>query len=251
MGREIKRVAPDFEWELGIVWKGYINPYHSMKCSACDGSGLNPETKKISDDWYDFNQTGTRWCDKITQDEVDALIEAGRLYDFTHTFTPGKGWEPKEPQPIVTAEMVNKWSRKGLGHDSINHWVCTKARAKRLGVFGHCKVCGGEGEIWFNERVKELNDKWYDEERYEPPAGDGWQVWETVSEGSPVTPAFPTKEALIDYLVQNGDLWDQKRAEGGWKREAAEKFVESAWSPSLVVFSSDEGTTVLQPRDGA
>ena len=38
-----------------------------------------------------------------------------------------------------------------------------------------------------------------------------FQVWETVSEGTPVTPPFATKEELIDYLVANGDFWDQKR----------------------------------------
>jgi len=44
----------------------------------------------------------------------------------------------------------------------------------------------------------------------DPPSGEGWQVWEKVSEGSPVTPVFPTAEALAKYLSTVGDLWHQK-----------------------------------------
>ena len=70
-----------------------------------------------------------------------------------------------------------------------------------------------------------------------------YQVWETVSEGTPVSPPFATKEELIEYLVANGDYWDQsRRAEGRssmpcapWSRKSAEAFVNGpGWAPSLV-----------------
>lgn len=239
MGRELKRVPLDFNWPLNMPWKGYINPYHSQECSVCDGSGHNPETKQIADDWYDFAGTGRKWCYNITQDEVDALVEAGRLYDFTHHFVEGRGWIPIEPKPFVSAETVNIWSRRGLGHDAINRWICVEARARRLGVWGDCPVCNGDGVIWFNERVKELNENWWDNEKYEPPAGDGWQVWETVSEGSPVTPVFATAELLIDYLVESD----------GWQRDSAVRFVKAAWAPSLIVETADDEVTIKTPKE--
>lgn len=71
-----------------------------------------------------------------------------------------------------------------------------------------------------------------------------YQVYETVSEGTPVSPVFKTKQELVDYLVENGDYWDQKRRkEGGsfmrcdpWPREQAERFVGMESSvPSFVV----------------
>lgn len=72
-----------------------------------------------------------------------------------------------------------------------------------------------------------------------------FQVWETVTEGTPVTPPFATREELIDYLVTNGDFWDQKRrAEGRdkmgigcepWGRNAATKFVNAGWAPSMIM----------------
>lgn len=110
----------------------------SEECKWCEGTGLNPATKKISDDWYDFNRDGTRWCDKITQDEVDALWNEGRLRDF-------------KEKP--TAEQVNEWERKGFGHDLINRMICIKQRAKRLGVYGHCSTCEGKGYNYTDDKV--------------------------------------------------------------------------------------------------
>jgi hypothetical protein len=42
MGRILKRVLLDFKWSINQIWKGYINPYHSQECKACDGGGYNP-----------------------------------------------------------------------------------------------------------------------------------------------------------------------------------------------------------------
>lgn len=78
---------------------------------------------------------------------------------------------------------------------------------------------------------------WKDEER------TWWQVWETVSEGTPVTPPFETRAELVEYLVTHGDFWDQRRRRDGseiacapWSRVSAEKFVYGdGWAPSLVV----------------
>lgn len=71
-----------------------------------------------------------------------------------------------------------------------------------------------------------------------------WQVFETVSEGTPVTPPFETREELVEYLVENGDFWDQSRRKEGrssmpcepWSRRNAEAFVMgSGWAPSMVI----------------
>lgn len=92
-------------------------------------------------------------------------------------------------------------------------------------------------------------------EYYRPDWPDGsathFQIYETVSEGNPVTPHFATREELIDYLVKHGDFWDQQRGEGGWSREAAERFVkDTGWAPSMVMQVAANGATLLQPRDG-
>jgi len=198
MGREVKRVALDFDWPPGKVWKGYINPHykHRRECPFCEGLGLNAETRKIHDDWYDFKLTGRRWVNNITQDEVDALVENGRLKDFTHHFVKGDGWGKNDPPTHPTAEQVNEWSQRGLGHDGINRMICVEARAKRLGVYGECEHCHGDGEVWLSKEAKAAYDAWKD---YDPPAGPGWQLWENTSEGSPKSPVFETPEELAQW----------------------------------------------------
>ena len=78
---------------------------------------------------------------------------------------------------------------------------------------------------------------------WKPKQMTWYQMYETVSEGTPVTPAFKTKKELVEYLVENGDFWDQKRGHGGWKRESAEKFVNIGWSPSGMISNKGEFKT--------
>jgi hypothetical protein len=79
---------------------------------------------------------------------------------------------------------------------------------------------------------------------WKPEDATWFQVWETVSEGTPVTPPFATKQELIEYLVENGDFWDQSRRKQGnsvmscepWSRRAAENFVNGpGYAPSFVL----------------
>ena len=88
-----------------------------------------------------------------------------------------------------------------------------------------------------------------------------FQLWETVSEGTPVSPPFPDEDGLIQYLADNGDYWDQKRCTqdswttlwGGkfgvsaWGRERAERFVRgTGWAPSIAVINGQvkQGTEI-------
>jgi hypothetical protein len=195
MGREIKRVALDFDWPLDEIWHGYLNPHYaeSRECPFCKGSKQNPATKQISDDWYDFENTGRKWRHNITQDEVDALIASRRLWDFTR----------EDPTYRPTAAEVNAWSvRAGFGHDSINQWICVETRAKRLGVYGPCTAgCDEDGRMWSSPEAKVAYEAW---ENFEPPAGEGYQFWENTTEGSPQSPVFDTAEKLARWLTDTG-----------------------------------------------
>lgn len=52
-----------------------------------------------------------------------------------------------------------------------------------------------------------------------------FQVYETVSEGTPVTPPFETEQQLIDHLCTYGESLIGKYNSGPFSREIAEKFV--------------------------
>jgi hypothetical protein len=77
-----------------------------------------------------------------------------------------------------------------------------------------------------------------------------FQLWETVSEGAPVSPAFETKEELARYLAEKGDFWDQHRGAGGWGIERARAFVADGWAPSMMVIREHGQTTrILESKD--
>ena len=75
--RTLKRVPLNFQWPLNKVWNGYINPYPGpAACKLCDGSGYNAAVNQIAEDFYSFDDQSRAWHDKITQDEVQALVNA-------------------------------------------------------------------------------------------------------------------------------------------------------------------------------
>ncbi len=84
-------------------------------------------------------------------------------------------------------------------------------------------------EWWGPPPDREYHRPWKDEE------ATWFQLWETVSEGTPVSPPFATAEELVQYLATNGDHWDQKRGRGGWGIESARSFVAAGWAPSFAV----------------
>lgn len=53
----------------------------------------------------------------------------------------------------------------------------------------------------------------------------GWCLYQTVSEGTPVTPVFETKEELIEYLVEYGTEDDPPL-----RRQAAENIVSTGYT---------------------
>lgn len=179
------------------------------------------EARRLADLWNGM------WSHHLHQDDVDALIAGGRLYDFTHTFTRGEGWKPIDPSPVVTAEQVNTWSLHGFGHDGINSSVAVQAACERAGEPLLCNKCDGHGshERYPGQRAEA--EAW---EATGPPEGEGWQLWETVSEGSPISPVFASAEQLATWMTRNDCTVN------GPVRpfDAALKFVMAGWAPSFV-----------------
>lgn len=280
MGRQVRKVAVDFNWPIGMVWDGFVNPYYEEKsgCPACYGSGGSAISDHYRDQWYgnapfDPVQTGSKdfpvnhpviarlaarnasatvchgiianswphwshheqrlmetcpwvserleavrlaghfnksWSHHLSQADVDALVAAGRLPYFTHrprtaeqaaTLAASGGYWMNEPNGYhPTAQEVNEWSLTGIGHDSINQWVCVKDRCIRAGDPSICDACGGSGEKWASAEAEQRAEEW---KPTDPPAGEYWQLWETVSEGSPISPACATAEELADWLAIN------------------------------------------------
>lgn len=164
------------------------------------------------------------WSHHLAQDDVDALVAGGRLWDFTRTWSRENGWQEREPKVVPTAAEVNAWSLAGFGHDSINASIAVRARCAREGAPEICGLCRGHGSLekWRCQRSRA--ERW---QPVKPPTGEGWQLWETVSEGSPITPVFATRDGLVDHLSSSAHRTPLTRDE-------AEGLVEAGWVPSMI-----------------
>lgn len=255
------------------------------KCVPCGGLGYSPDGKFLHDSWYrhiassmfgafsgsnilatwsreKLLQSGwskevadnierarkfgfktlTHWSDKLDEQDVKALVDDGRLWDFTSTWTPGKGWEEKNPPVIPTPDQVNAWSGQGMGHDSLNAGVCIEARCKRLGISHMCAECKGSGEIWPTPEIKMKADRWRSKE---PPKGAGWQLWETVSEGSPITPVFKTPGELAKYCAAHGCMGPDSKLSEQQILKMLRGDVEELEVGSLMLVVPGQGVTTV------
>ena len=88
-----------------------------------------------------------------------------------------------------------------------------------------CSACKGSGH---NLATEQIADDWTPEE---PPSGEGWQMWETTSEGSPISPVFATAEDLAHWLAETG------ASSFGAMTATYEQWLamgRSGWAPSAV-----------------
>ena len=211
MGRELKRVPLDFKWPMEMVWKGYVNPYRSVQCKACEGSGYSEKAMEYKNNWYGIGSNNWKpnpyhagWRYRpdsrkynLTQLEVDALVKHGRISELCK--------DGHHPTPEDVREFL---LRDSMGLDGISKWVCLSATAEAEGWDTTCPFCDGTGEHWFSEEIRELHENWREED---PPTGEGYQLWSNTDEGSPVSPVFASMEELAEWCVNGATIFGSDR----------------------------------------
>jgi len=96
-------------------------------------------------------------------------------------------------------------------------------------------------EFKYKERVySKKNGDTYEDWAHEPPSppnpydfipeGKWFQLFENVSEGTPLSPPFATKKELVEWLTNNNDYWGNS-----WTKEEAEAMVKQEYAPSMIV----------------
>lgn len=225
MGREIKRVPVSFDWPLNKTWGGYLRPdfLDEQPCAACNQSG---------------HTAARRWVAQVSRlllmlDDDLRSQELGRGLHPYLVDTGSCAWGVRPSADIAEfGEGLAGRSASFLGHDAIDGWNAEKNVIAAAGLdadtWGICPSCGGHGstEKYPTQRVDA--EAW---EPTEPPIGDGWQLWETVSEGSPISPVFATDEGLIGWLCSDAYRMGISTP---MQPNAARAFVRAGWAPSMV-----------------
>lgn len=175
MGRKLMRVPLDFNWPLDKVWKGYLNPFYK-KCPDCE-NGYTKAAEVLR-----YSLAKLMWLREVkTSSELRELTSglAGR-------------------QPSI------------IGHDSCDLWSATKKVIQAAGldptVWGICTTCKGEA---IDPSLLEKYNSWGPTE---PPKGEGYQLWETTTEGSPQSPVFKSLEELATWCEKNATTFSSFRA---------------------------------------
>jgi len=258
MGRELRRVPLDFAWPLKKVWEGFLNPYFKpcpeAAKNACIG-GATPAGK-----WLDavarLIALLGREAIENTPEHIAHFAKVGRIYP--HPYLEEWSQAPRTDLPAEIHREIGAIEDRGercrrleqylrkhppqllpltdelaalvqslAGEEKLSgspggmvDYALSKALKRAAGIdsdgpWGCCQTCGGEG---MDPAVKDIYEAW---NPTPPPAGEGWQLWETVSEGSPVSAVYRTRAEFVDYLVSEG-----------YSKKAAENFCKMGWAPS-------------------
>lgn len=242
MSREVRRVPVDFSWPLNKVWDGYLTPekFHEDRCVDCFGAGTTPAFQWIArmammlDQLVrdvDDNAAGKAMHPWLAQDQYPPV-------NRDHELSRSGMWVNYEvirptadivefAQALVKDDEYEHARTIERGAFAHNRDAITRGLLRTAGLpekWGWCPTCKGHGSVEKYPGQRAEGEAW---EPIEPPTGEGWQLWETVSEGSPVTPVFATREGLVDYLSSA----DYPRR---LTRDEAEGLVEAGWVPSGV-----------------
>jgi len=76
------------------------------------------------------------------------------------------------------------------------------------------------------------------EHAWTPEEASAYQIYETVSEGTPVSPVFATLDSMVEWLVKEG-----------YSPLAAKRFAESGWAPSMMMLNPGDGTHGVLAND--
>ncbi len=135
-----------------------------------------------------------------------------------------KGWEhPKDERghyrPLMDQsyeDAAQEWLRE------LADWEADKDGERSRVVAEY----GDEKRYWWDWSDKPP-DKEYYRPAWPPESATCYQVYETVSEGTPMSPVFETEDALLQWLLGQGHSELSARA-----------FIGFGWAPSLLIDTS-------------
>lgn len=210
MGRELKRVPLDFDWPMGELWHGYVNP-HYRECPHCKNGYT----------------TGGEYLRQIVRLLMVAGSDAvsGRRHPYFGEMPISFPDEaPSDDLAKLTSGLAGRSGDGFFGHDAIDNFNAAKKIIVAAGLdpetWGICPRCNGDA---IDPEVKDAYEAW---QRFDPPTGDGYQLWGTTTEGEPQSPVFATLDELCAWCEDNATTFAHFKATAAeWKAMLSKGFV--------------------------
>lgn len=234
MGREARRVPLDFDWPQGETWGGYLMPdrLQENSCPDCRHGGTPA---------YD-------WLQKVAYviaglaDDADDEARGRAMHPYLEplrAISYGGNHNRTDPRPGAQfaefADGLGQQSSTFLGRDPYRMQTALIAAAGLPEDWGLCPTCRGHASVEVYPGQRAEAEAW---EPTEPPSGEGWQMWETTSEGSPMSPVFATADELAAWLADSGaSLFGSTTAprEQWYRIITGEDFAHVEIAPGVVV----------------
>jgi hypothetical protein len=225
MGREIRRVPNDFNWPLSQTWEGFLLPesLHEDRCPDCTRGYT------AAGEWL---QTLASRIDMLADD----IVQRQRGHAM-HPWLAQDGYPPHNHQHQVlrpsediidliaglTGQDKGRLLSPLRGGDG---YLIARKMVEAAGLpetWGQCATCDGHASLEKYPGQRAEAEAW---EPAGPPEGEGWQLWETVSEGSPISPVFTEVDELAGWMSQpeRGCHWVPQ--------DVAAKFIADGWAPT-------------------
>lgn len=229
MSRQLMRVPLDFEFPLDETWPGYLRPRYRpcLAGSECHGGATASQGWLVA-----FAHLLAMAADDTAEVARGRLLhpylanlenapgewdqDAGIFGQRHRVYRPGPGMVE------FVEGMLEGVEQKGsfLGYDYHRLYKRLVEAAGLPPDWGTCPVCHGEA---IHPDDIAARDAW---EPTDPPTGDGFQLWQFTSEGSPISPVFATLTELCEYAAANCTVFAGSTASAeGWEQMLTDGFV--------------------------
>lgn len=194
--RTVKRVPMDFAHPINETWPGFVNP-HYRECPHCEGGYSHEYTwiRPLIHRLLMIGEAAERWNGRLHP----YLLEMGY-----------KNERPPEGMAVLCRGLAGTSPSDLFGYMGCGAELTAIEKVMQAAGLPEdattCKHCKGEG---IDPEIAEAYEAW---KEYEPPTGEGWQLWETCSEGSPVSPVFATAEELAAWCVTGATIFADIRS---------------------------------------
>lgn len=224
MSREVRRVPLDFDFPLDKTWTGYLVPEELQLplCPDCRypyGGGTHGQSKEYHLIYLAFwehnwpeGQKHLAWRHDLTQADIDYLADRELFYRTVHVEKSEmypNGWYYEYFRPTLAEvqkanEKPSLFDPLDLGSGKLHYLVERRCALQNFPTA--CGTCHGKGHV-ATRKQKRAHDAW---KPTEPPTGEGWQLWQTVSEGGPISPVFGTPDELATWMASPAYSWGNR-----------------------------------------
>lgn len=197
MGREVRRVPIDFDWPQHQVWQGYLIPdeFREGHCSDC-AYGATDAREWLRGVAYIIAGLADDAGDEAMGRPMHPYLQP--LREISYNRAEGRpGQQFAEFADGIAPDAASGF----IGRDVYRILTALINAAGLPEGWGTCPTCQGYGTVERYAGQRAEADAW---EPTDPPTGEGWQMWETTSEGSPISPVFGTAEELAEWLAGTG-----------------------------------------------